>query len=253
MDFNLPQVSIIMPCYNAGLFINQAIDSVLSQTFQNWELLVIDDCSSDGSDKLIKTYCESDDRIKYFKTKKNSGSPMLPRNIGVENAKGQYLAFLDSDDIWLSTKLESQMRLMQQKDAAFVFSDYERISENGERTGRIVNAPESVSYRQLLKGNVIGCLTAMYNTEKVGKILFESIGHEDYVVWLSILKHGFRAYNTMSVEALYRERKNSVSSNKIDAAKWQWNIYIEKEKTGYFKAMYYFVNYAIKAFNKRLK
>ena len=239
-----------MPVYNAGAYLKQSIQSVISQTYQDWELLVVDDCSSDNSALLIQQFVELDKRVKYFKTDKPSGSPTLPRNIGIEKAQGRYIAFLDSDDIWLPHKLEEQLPLFKNDDTVIVYSNYEKITEEGGRNQRLVIAPAQTNYKRLLHGNVIGCLTAVYDTKKVGKVYFENINHEDYILWLEILKKGFVGRNTETVEALYRVRSQSVSSNKWKALSWQWNIYVNIEKVGYIKAVYYFLCYALKAYKK---
>lgn len=242
-----------MPVYNAERFLGEAIESVLSQTYTDWELWVVDDCSTDGSSRIVRRYMERDARIHYLRTDEASGSPTLPRNRGIENARGRYIAFLDSDDVWLPHKLEEQLREFDDSQTAIVYSDYEKIGEEGKRENRVVKAPLSVDYRQLLLGNVIGCLTAVYDTEKVGKVYLSRHSHEDYILWLSILKQGYMARNTGRVAALYRVRKRSVSSNKLKALSWQWDIYIRIEKTGYVKGIYYFLNYACRAFLKTLK
>lgn len=246
-------VSIIVPCYNSEVFICSAINSVLSQTYKNWEMIVIDDCSSDKSQEIIESYAHKDNRIKYLKTDTPSGSPTLPRNIGITNARGRYIAFLDSDDMWLPDKLKEQLCLFDDDKTAIVYSNYEKMTEAGERENRIIKAPPAVNYKQLLLGNVIGCLTAIYDTNKVGKVYFSKDSHEDYIMWLSILKNGFIARNSNTVVALYRVRSQSVSSNKLKVLSWQWNIYINIERTGYLKAVYYFSNYAYRAFLKMLK
>lgn len=243
-------VSVIMPVYNAERFLNQSIQSVISQTYQCWELLIIDDCSSDNSARLIQQFNKIDKRIKYLKTEKPSGSPTQPRNIGIEKAQGRYIAFLDSDDIWLPTKLEEQLPLFQDNNTAIVFSNYEKVTEKGLRNQRIVIAPKETNYKKLLYGNIIGCSTAIYDTKKIGKIYFKRINHEDYILWLAILKKGFIGRNTGTVNALYRVRTRSVSSNKWKVPFWQWNIYINVEKVGYIKAAYYFISYAFKAYKK---
>lgn len=245
--------SVIVPCHNADVYIVEAIESVISQSYTNWELLIIDDCSSDNSVSIIQNYCSIDNRIKYYKTKEPSGSPALPRNIGIENAMGRFIAFLDSDDVWLPNKLEEQLKLFDKTETAIVYSNYEKMAETGKRENRIIKAPSTVDYKQLLLGNVIGCLTAVYDTDKIGKVYFSEHSHEDYIMWLSILKRGYMAKNTNTVTALYRVRNKSVSSNKLKALSWQWSIYVDVEKTGYLKAIYYFVNYAYKAFLKILK
>lgn len=242
-----------MPCYNSGTYIRQAINSVKGQTYRDWELLVVDDGSTDNSADIIKGMEQTDGRIKYLKTNAPSGSPIVPRNIGVKNALGRYIAFLDSDDAWLPNKLERQMKMFEQyEDMAICFSNYEKMTEQGERNNRIIKAPSISTYKQLLLSNVIGCLTAVYDTEKVGKVFFQNHSHEDYILWLDILKRGYVARNTNTVEALYRVRENSVSSNKLKTLSWQWDIYRNVEKIGLFRSSYYFLNYAYRAFKKAL-
>ncbi len=242
-----------MPCYNSGTFIRQAIESVRNQTYRDWELLVVDDGSTDNSADIIKGMEQTDGRIKYLKTNAPSGSPIVPRNIGVKNALGRYIAFLDSDDAWLPNKLERQMKMFEQyEDMAICFSNYEKMTEQGERNNRIIKAPSVTTYKQLLLGNVIGCLTAVYDTEKVGKVFFQNHSHEDYILWLDILKRGYVARNTNTVEALYRVRENSVSSNKLKTLSWQWDIYRNVEKIELFRSSYYFFNYAYRAFKKAM-
>lgn len=242
-----------MPCYNSGTFIRQAIESVRNQTFEDWELLVVDDGSTDDSADIIKGMEQMDGRIKYLKTNAPSGSPIVPRNIGVKKALGRYIAFLDSDDAWLANKLERQMKMFEQyEDMAICFSNYEKMTEQGERNNRIIKAPTITTYKQLLLSNVIGCLTAVYDTEKVGKVFFQNHSHEDYILWLDILKRGYVARNTNTVEALYRVRENSVSSNKLKTLSWQWDIYRNVEKIGLLRSSYYFLNYAYRAFKKAM-
>lgn len=247
------EVSVIMPVYNAGKFLSDSIDSVLNQTLTNWELLIIDDCSTDNSADIINNYVNNDSRIQYLKTDKPSGSPTLPRNIGIEKASGRFIAFLDSDDIWLPDKLNNQVKLFDNNQVAIVYANYEKMSEEGLRNNRIIKAPKCVGYEQLLLGNVIGCLTCIYDVQKVGKVYFSNHSHEDYIMWLSILKEGYLAQNTQTIEALYRVRERSVSSNKLKAMSWQWDIYIHVEKLSYLKAIYCFINYAFRALNKMRK
>ena len=246
-------VSIITPCYNAGLSISKTIESVLSQTYSNWEMIIVDDCSKDNSAKIVNRYVQIDSRIRFLKTEKPSGSPAYPRNIGIGAARGRYIAFLDSDDMWLPNKLKEQLDIIKQEDVAIVFSNYEKIDSEGKRNQRIITAPTIVDYSMLLKGNCIGCLTAMYDTEKVEKLFFKKIGHEDYLMWLSILKKGFKAKNTNTVAALYRVGNQSVSSNKLKILSWQWNILRNEEKLGLIKASYFYLHYAVKAFLKAIK
>ena len=249
-----PIVSVIMPTHNDVRFLTRAIDSVISQSFKDWELLVVDDGSTDDTPTVIAEYAKRDKRIRPFRIDVASGSPTKPRNIGIENATGRYIAFLDSDDLWLPTKLEHQMDVFQEKsDSIMVFSNYKKISEDGEQHKYPIIAPSVLSYNDLLKGNAMGCLTITYDTEKMGKQYFPHCGHEDYALWLSMLKQGGYAYNTNTVEALYRLKNSSVSSNKLRTIGWQWHIYRVIEKLSTAKSLYYFIHYAVRAVNKGLR
>ena len=247
-------VSVIMPLHNDEQYLRDAVESVISQSYTNWELLIVDDCSTDASPCIIEEYCRQDERIRIFKTENPSGSPTLPRNIGIEQSGGGYISFLDSDDQWLPNKLERQVACFEEHpDAVIVYSNYKKTDEHGRQHRHQVTAPSCTDYGKLLKGNVIGCLTAIYDAQKIGKRYFAKCGHEDYALWLSILREGGIAFNTNTVEGLYRIRGFSVSSNKLRTMKWQWDIYRKREKLGLLKSLYYFTNYAIKAVKKRRK
>ena len=245
-----PTISIIVPAYNAEHTINETIQSVLNQTFSDWELIIVDDCSTDNTSTIVHDYLYQDKRIKYFKTESASGGPAEPRNMGILNSLGRYMAFLDSDDVWLPSKLERQLPLFEYPSVALAYSYYEKMTEKGERNNRVVYAPNEVTYNRLLLGNVIGCLTAVYDVAKLGKMYFPNHSHEDYILWLSILKQGGVARNTNTVEALYRVRERSISSDKRRAMSWQWDIYRNVEGFGVLRSAYYFLNYAYKAFRK---
>lgn len=245
-----PLVSVIMPCFNSEAFISESIESVINQTFQRWELIIVNDGSKDNSLSIIKNYSLKDSRIKIIDCPKSSGSPAVPRNIAIKEAKGRYIAFLDSDDIWTPDKLDSQLDLFSQGQFIIVYSDYEPITEDGKRMNRIVKEPYFCDYKQLLKFNVIGCSSAIFDTAKIGKPQFKQIGHEDYLFWLEIMKNGGIAVNTNKVQLFYRERTSSVSSNKIQAAKWAWNIYKNELNLSLLEAFYYFSCYALKALER---
>lgn len=245
-------VSIITPCYNSEAYISNTIESVISQTYVNWEMIIVDDCSTDKSADIIKKYAETDKRIIYIKTEVASGSPTLPRNVAISNARGRFIAFLDSDDIWEKDKLYLQLPQLMKKDVAIVYSYYEKITEEGERSGRIVKSAPIHTYSSLLYGNEIACLTAVVDITKVGKVYFEKVGHEDYVMWLSILKMGFIAKNIPISLARYRVRKSSVSSNKMRAVKWVWNIYRNIEKKTLLASIFYSLIDLSKSFKKSL-
>ena len=246
-------VSIIMPAHNSACTIRESINSVIAQTHKNWELIIIDDCSTDDNVAIVKEYVKTDERIRLLHTDKSYGKPFYPRNIGIKNAQGRYIALLDSDDIWLPTKLERQLSFFDDKNIAIVFSNYEKFSdENTYNNNRIIKARKIVNYKTALFGNPIGNLTAIFDTKKVGKPLYESVGHEDYLFWLRILQKGYIAKNTCSVEARYRVGTKSVSSNKKHAARWVWIIFRQKLNMNLLQAVFHFIGYAINGFLKYL-
>ena len=246
-------VSIIMPCHNGAAYIADAIRSVQNQTFPDWELLVIDDGSTDDSARIVTDFADRDSRIRLLKSEKSTGLPATPRNTGISAASGRYIAFLDCDDEWLPTKLEHQLPLFAMRNVAVVFSYYGKMDGAGSFHSEKIVSPVFVSYRQLLGGNVIGNLTGMYDTEKVGKVFQKEIHHEDYVMWLEILHSGFSAINTNTVEAVYRESGSSVSGSKLAAFLWTWHIYRHELNLPFFTAARYFSRYALKAVFKFLK
>lgn len=245
--------SIIMPCHNGARHLDESINSVISQSYLNWELLVIDDNSTDNSVSIIKNYCQKDSRIKFLQNDNPQGKPFAPRNFGIKNASGRYIAFLDCDDKWLPTKLDNQIKLFEDSKCAVAFSYYKKMSEESVVRDGIIKSPAKVCYKQLLDGNCIGNLTAVYDTQKVGKVFQKDIHHEDYVMWLEILSKGFYAINTNSVEAIYRESSSSTSGNKISAFIWTWNIYRKVLKLSLVSSIYHFSIYSIKAVMKFLK
>lgn len=242
-------VSIITPSYNCERFIAKTIESVLAQTYKNWEMIIIDDCSPDNSNKIIEEYIKKDNRIKLIKLKKNSG-PAIARNRGIEEAKGRYIAFLDADDLWYPKKLEQQIVFMDENDLSFTYSSYNLIDEEGNDLG-FFKTKEKITYREMLKTCSVGCLTAIYDTEKLGKVYMPNIlKRQDYGLWLKILRKINATKGIMEPLGAYRILKNSVSSNKINAAKYQWKIYREVEKLSLIKSVYYFIHYAYYGFKK---
>lgn len=243
-------VSIITPMYNSGKFIRNTIESVLNQTYEDWEMIIVDDCSKDESPEIVKSYTKKDERIKYIRVSENKGVSNA-RNVALKNASGRYIAFLDSDDIWEITKLEKQIRFMKEKNCAISFTSYELINEENQKLNKVVGVPKSVDYKTLLKGNVLGCLTVVIDKSKLNfDIKMSGVRHEDYVLWLSILKRGYIAYGLDEVLAQYRKSLTSLSGNKIKSAMWTWNIYRNIEKIPLHKSIYYFVNYSINGIKK---
>lgn len=242
-------VSVIMPNYNGAKYIKDSIDSVLAQTYQNWELIIVDDCSTDNSLEVIAQY--QDERIKVFKNEKNSGAA-VSRNKAIENATGRYIAFLDSDDLWLENKLALQLEFMQKKDCAFSFTDYKVINQSGEFITNYSVSKDTYEYADILKHCAIGCLTVIYDCNKLGKIYMptNATKREDFACWLQILKRGYIAVGYHQILAVYRVHTKSVSSNKFKMIKYQWNVYRNVEKISFFKSLYYLMNWAIKGILK---
>ena len=247
-----PKISIITPCYNASVYLGMCIESVIAQTFVDWEMIIVDDCSTDNSADIIKAYQQNDSRIKYFKTPYPSGSPAQPRNIGIGEAKGRYLAFLDADDIWLPQKLEEQIKCIELHKSCMVFSNYEKIDNAGNKSHRIITAPSVVTLKDMYCGNPIGCLTAFVDSSIVGKFQFRNMHHEDCIAWIEIIREFGNAYNTNTVNAYYRESEQSVSRNKLKILGWQWKIYREILHFGIFKSIYYYIQYAYRGLKKVL-
>lgn len=232
-------VSIITPSFKSERFISQTIETVLAQTYQDWELIIVDDVSPDNSNEIIDEYCKKDIRIKLIKLQTNSG-PAVARNKAINQAKGRYIAFLDADDLWKAEKLEKQIIFMQEKDCALCYSNYEIMSEQGVLKNKLIKPPLKLSYRDLLKTNYIGCLTAIYDTKKVGKIYMPLISkRQDYGLWLKILKKTDFAYCVEESLAIYRVMSTSVSSNKYKLLKYNYLLFRKHEGFSSLKSFYY--------------
>lgn len=210
-----PLVSIITPTYNCEHFISETIISVVNQTYKSWEMLIVDDCSTDNTFKLIADWAERDSRIKIFQLDKNSGSGPA-RNLAIQKANGEIIAFLDGDDIWHQDKLNKHVRFMIDNDASFSHTSYGYMSSNGTVSSKeLIVSDRAISYKDLLKRTEISCLTAMYNSKKIGKYYMPSIRRkQDYALWLSILKDGHKALPCNEVLAWYRQNPNSATSKK---------------------------------------
>ncbi|WP_420973542.1 glycosyltransferase family 2 protein [Bacillus thuringiensis] len=238
-------VSIITPSYNASSFIKETIQSVQSQTYTNWEMIIIDDVSKDNTCELIKEEIKKDNRIRLIELQENCGAA-IARNTGINNAKGKYIAFLDSDDLWLPEKLEKQLAFMQNNDIAFSFTGYQIMNQDGTLTDKIVHVPGKINYNGLLKNTIIGCLTVMLDIEKLGKVQMPNIRtRQDTATWLKILKQGHYAYGLDEVLSKYRKVENSISSKKFKMAKMNWKLYREIEGLSIPKSAWCFMNYAL--------
>lgn len=246
-------VSIIMPLYNCENFVLDSIKSVIGQTYQNWELIIVEDQSTDNSYTLVSDFIADRPRIQLHQLSVNSGVAAA-RNYAVELAQGSYIAFLDSDDLWLPDKLEKQLQFMNTNHSSLSFTAYQRIDETGEISPHVVHVPSSITYNGLLKETVIACLSAMYDASRIGKFYFETSlkKHEDYQYWLEILKTIDKADGLDYPLAYYRTRNNSLSSNKISAASYVWKIQREYQSIPLLKAAYYFTSYALHSTIKHL-
>lgn len=243
-------VSIITPAYNAAAYIAETIESVLAQTYTNWEMLIVNDCSKDNTPEIVESYAAKDKRIKLLNLKQNSGAAVA-RNAAIQNAKGRYIAFLDSDDLWKKEKLQKQLNFMQQNGYAFTFTGYEHFKETKENIQNQVQIPKSLNYNQALKGNQIGCLTVMLDRKQIPNIHFTTQKHEDYILWLNILKHGITAYGIQESLALYRTgNSKSISGNKMQSALWTWKVYRESQRLSVVKSMYYMWFYVMNGLKK---
>jgi len=245
-------ISIVTPCFNSALFISETIISVINQTYKNWEMLIVDDCSTDNSAIIIKNYTKKDTRIRLLTLKTNAG-PAVARNLGIEKAKGKYLAFLDADDLWLPIFLEKSLTNIKNSQG-FVFSSYHRFNENLKPIYKDFIVPVEVTYNDILKTNSISCLTAFIDIEKLGKLMMPKIMYrQDMGLWLKYLKLIDYAKGYTECLAIYRIRKKSHSRNKFNLIKYQWYFYRNVENLSVLKSIYYFVLWMIYGFKKYYK
>lgn len=242
VDYGL--VSVIMPNYNSEKYIEATIKSVLAQTYSNWELLFVDDCSLDSSFVLANTF--HDERIHVFLMQKNGGAA-LARNKAIEEAKGRWIAFLDSDDLWSPQKLEKQLAYMQNNGISLSCTDYEVVDENGTIISTFRSRLDVCKYKDILKHNHLGCSTVIYDSDKLGKVFMpiKAAKREDMACWLSILKNGEEARCLHECLAQYKVHSNSVSSRKLKMMKYQWQVYRKVENLNFLKSLYYMVCWAI--------
>ncbi|MFB2679528.1 glycosyltransferase family 2 protein [Shewanella mangrovisoli] len=245
-----PVVSIVMPSFNSAKTISESIESVLKQEFLQWELLITDDCSVDETVNIINKFSEVDSRVKVLVNSKNSGAG-FSRNQSINRAKGKYIAFLDADDLWLPNKLSSQVSYMERTGAVFTYTAYQKFTE-GCMGGKII-PPSRVNHNQLLKGCVIGCLTAMYNAEVLGQQTMPLIRkRQDMGLWLKLLKLCDYAHGIPEVLALYRT-DSGMSQNKLNAARYQWRLYRDVVGLNLLKCSWYFCWYAVNGLIKYRK
>lgn len=253
---NKELVSIIMPTYNASKYVACSIDSILSQTYKNIELLITDDCSTDGTQDILKEYALKDARIKVFLQKTNMGSGYA-RNNSIKESKGRYIAFCDSDDRWFPDKLEKQISFMKKKNCCFSFSSYIVCNEQGVNKG-IVIAPSEVSLKDTMKDDKIGFLTAVYDTEKCGKLYMPTLRkRQDWAYVLMILQRCHKAYSLKEPLAYYRLRSNSISANKFSLVKYNAKVYntvfgFSKMHSYCYLFLHFIPNYTLKRIRNQI-
>lgn len=240
-------VSVIMPTYNCAQYICDSIDSVIAQTLHDWELIIVDDCSTDNTEELIRPYLAKYANIHYYTLRKNSG-PAVARNMALKYSTGKYIAFLDSDDLWAPQKLEKQIYYMQNIGSVFSCTGYELMDGSGELLHRTCIPPQKTDYQKMLwLANPIGNLTVMYNQEILGKIEVPLINkRNDFALWLKMLKITPFCDGMPDVLATYRSgRSDSVSSNKLKQAKYHWHLYYHLEKLGFLQSIFAMICWVI--------
>lgn len=248
--FDNKTVSVIIPVYNSGKYIDKTIDSVLNQSYEQIEIVLVDDCSSDNSKQIIENYTKKYTNIIFQQLEENSGAA-IARNKAIELANGRYIAFLDSDDLWYPSKVERQLELMKRKNAAICFTAIEMIDENGELIKGKRNVVEMVNYNFLLKNTMLATSTIVIDRSITGNFKMPLIrSGQDYATWLLLMRDGIDAYGINEVLVKYRKGRNSLSSNKVKNIKKVWNIQTKNEGINPFSATYYSLCYAFNAFKK---
>ena len=244
-----PLVSIITPNYNCEKYISETIQSVINQTHQNWELIIVDDASTDNSVEIIKNFQYLDNRIKLIKVEENSG-PAICRNIGIENASGFFLTFIDSDDLWLDNFIKISLKKVRNTNG-FVFSSYHRFDEKLKPKYTDFIVPKKVTYFDILKTNSISCLTAFIDIKKLGKFYMPDVLYrQDMGLWLQYLKKIDFAIGLEQPLAIYRIRKDSHSRNKIRLIIPQWHFYRSVENLSFKKSIYFIVHWMLNGLKK---
>ena len=242
-------VSIITPAFRAASFIGETIKSVIAQTYPNWEMLIAEDCSPDDTREVIRQWALVEPRVRLVAMERNGG-PALARNAALELAEGRWIAFLDSDDLWLPDKLERTIAQAQAHQAALVFTGFRRLSADGSTTGRYVSVPSTLSYRQLLGNTAIATSTVLLDRNVVGEVRMKKTYYDDFDCWLQILKRGHLAFGLDDDLMRYRVMNQSVSRNKRRSALHVWRAYRDIEKLNLPLSLWYFSRYAIRGLLK---
>lgn len=252
-NLQTPLVSVIMPAYNAGKSIRSAVASVRHQTMENWELIVADDCSDDETGWIVEEIADEDPRVILVRSEENMGTART-RNRALDMCRGQYVAFLDSDDKWHPEKLEKQIALLEEKKAGLCYSSYAIVGSDGSKCCDDYLVPPSVTFQQLLKENCIGCSTVLLRRKLIKNHRFsEDFYHEDYLLWLQILKEGNAAVGVTQVLMDYCYRPDSRAGNKFASAKHRWEIYRDHLELPLAQSMGFMSHYMIQGLRKYRK
>jgi teichuronic acid biosynthesis glycosyltransferase TuaG len=245
-------VTVITPVYNSSSYLRQCIESVLSQTYKNFEYIIVDDSSTDESSSIISEYSVKDSRIRVVRSQTNQGVSHA-RNMALDLAKGRYVAFLDSDDWWMPHKLEKQIEFMNANNYVFTFTPYYLGKENGEPTDKLISVPPYVDYQGLLRRTVIGCLTVVIDIEAIGKFKMPALeSGQDTLTWLKILKKGHMAYSLNEPLAYYRRKEGILWGTRLKTLRTKWYMYRDLEGLSFGSSLFNFISYAIYAFKKRV-
>lgn len=242
-------VSIITPAYRVEAIVLDTIESVIKQTYLKWEMLIADDCSPDGTAAVVAAAAASDPRVRLIKCEANGG-PAAARNAALRMARGRWIAFLNSDDLWMPTKLEETLRHAVEKNSALTFTGFRRISFDSQETGRYISVPETLTYNGLLGNTAIATSTVLVDRQMTGEFSMKKVYYDDFVCWLEILKRGFKAHGLNRDLMRYRVVANSVSRNKQRSAGEVWKTYRQVEKINPVCSAWYFMNYAFNAYKK---
>ena len=242
-------VSVITPSYNSERFIQQTVESVINQTYQNWELIIIDDTSTDNTAEIVNQFCDKFPNIHLIRNTKNRGAA-ISRNKGVKAAKGSFIAFLDADDLWKPDKLEKQMEFMLKHQIKVCFSSYDLMDESGKLLNKTIEALPNLTYKKFLKCNYIGNLTGIYNAKKLGKIYAPNLRkRQDWLMWLEVVKQSNKPTLGMKESlAVYRVRQNSMSSNKLNLVKYNYLVYRKGLGFSFIKSLYRLIRFFIEYF-----
>ncbi len=247
LDNNL--ISIITPAWKAESFIAETIDSVRQQTYQNWEMIIVDDCSPDGTSAVITDLAKADPRIHLIRHQ-NNGGPAAARNTGVAAANGRWIAMLDSDDKWLPDKLEKQLAFHSKVGGSLTYTSYRRMDANANQIGGLIKIPATITYSKLLGNTAIATSTVMIDRKNAGNINFKKIYYDDFGCWLDLLRDGGQAHGLQEDLMRYRVLRGSVSRNKFCSAQEVWKTYRNVENLSLVSSAYHFTRYSTNALMK---